>query len=79
MRAILLRRYALVYTTGTRDEGVKMNRIALVLLLAAGQTLTQTATAHRITHTYTLGGDGGWDSSAAAFCRAYGRVRQKVT
>ena len=39
-----------------------MNRIALVLLLAAAQTLpAQTPAAYRITHTYTLGGDGSWD------------------
>ena len=39
-----------------------MRRIALVLLLAAAPSLlAQTSSVYRITHTYTLGGDGGWD------------------
>ena len=38
-----------------------MRRIALLLLLATAQTLAQSSSVYRITHTYTLGGDGGWD------------------
>src|ERR1700730_10185877 len=39
-----------------------MRNIALVLTLAAvTPLLAQKPSAYRITHTYTLGGDGGWD------------------
>ncbi len=39
-----------------------MRNIALVLTLAtAAPLLAQSSSAYRITHTYTLGGDGGWD------------------
>src|ERR1700722_20343567 len=39
-----------------------MRNIALVLTLAAAASLlAQPSSTYRITHTYTLGGDGGWD------------------
>src|ERR1700704_1180643 len=39
-----------------------MRNIALVLTLATGAPLlAQSSSPYRITHTYTLGGDGGWD------------------
>src|SRR5437773_9228742 len=38
-----------------------MRTIALVLTLAAASLVAQTSPAYRVTHTYTLGGDGGWD------------------
>ena len=39
-----------------------MRTITLVLTLAAVTPLVgQTSSSYRITHTYTLGGDGGWD------------------
>jgi DNA-binding beta-propeller fold protein YncE len=39
-----------------------MRTIALVLTLAAAAPLlAQSSSAYRITHTYPLGGDGGWD------------------
>jgi len=39
-----------------------MRKLAIVLMLAAGTVLAaQTSTPYRITHTYTLGGDGSWD------------------
>src|SRR5450759_860283 len=39
-----------------------MRRIALVLTLATvTPLLAQSSSLYRITHTYTLGGDGGWD------------------
>jgi outer membrane protein assembly factor BamB len=39
-----------------------MRQIALVLTLAAvTPLLAQTSSQYRITHAYTLGGDGGWD------------------
>ncbi len=39
-----------------------MRNIALVLTLAtATSLLAQPSPAYRITHTYTLGGDGRWD------------------
>ena len=39
-----------------------MRKIALLLALAAAAPLlAQSASSYRITHTYTLGGDGGWD------------------
>jgi DNA-binding beta-propeller fold protein YncE len=34
---------------------------AAVLLIAATTLVAQTPSPYRITHTYTLGGDGGWD------------------
>jgi hypothetical protein len=44
------------------DKGAFMSRIALVLSLLAAQTLlAQSPSTYHITHTYTLGGDGGWD------------------
>jgi outer membrane protein assembly factor BamB len=39
-----------------------MRNIALFLVLANGTSLlAQSSSPYRITHTYTLGGDGGWD------------------
>jgi DNA-binding beta-propeller fold protein YncE len=39
-----------------------MRSIALVLTLAAAATiLAQSPSSYRVTHTYTLGGDGSWD------------------
>jgi hypothetical protein len=39
-----------------------MCKIALVLTLATvTPLLAQSSSSYRITHTYTLGGDGGWD------------------
>src|SRR6202163_2682939 len=39
-----------------------MRNIALVLTLAIGSSLqAQSSSSYRVTHTYTLGGDGGWD------------------
>src|ERR1700682_5973973 len=39
-----------------------MRNIALILTLAsATPLLAQSSSSYRITHTYTLGGDGGWD------------------
>jgi outer membrane protein assembly factor BamB len=39
-----------------------MRNIALFLVLASGTSLlAQSSSPYRITHTYTLGGDGGWD------------------
>jgi DNA-binding beta-propeller fold protein YncE len=39
-----------------------MRKLAIVLMLAAGTVLAaQASTPYRITHTYTLGGDGSWD------------------
>jgi hypothetical protein len=39
-----------------------MPKLSAVLLLASGASLlAQPATTYRITHTYTLGGDGSWD------------------
>src|SRR5437870_11349828 len=39
-----------------------MRNIALVLTLAAvTPLLAQSSSLYRITHMYTLGGDGGWD------------------
>src|SRR5664279_2982308 len=37
-----------------------MRNIAIILTIAA-TTLTAQSSSYRITHTYTLGGDGGWD------------------
>jgi DNA-binding beta-propeller fold protein YncE len=38
-----------------------MRTIALVLTLASVSLLAQSSSPYRVTHTYTLGGDGGWD------------------
>jgi hypothetical protein len=38
-----------------------MRTIALVLTLAVTPLVAQTSSAYRVTHTYTLGGDGTWD------------------
>ena len=39
-----------------------MRYIAFVVVLAAATLLfAQSSSSYRITHTYTLGGDGGWD------------------
>ena len=39
-----------------------MRHLALVLMVAvASPLLAQSSLSYRITHTYTLGGDGGWD------------------
>src|SRR5436190_22913855 len=39
-----------------------MRRLALVLsVFVAPALLAQTSATYRITHTYVLGGDGGWD------------------
>src|ERR1700730_6670016 len=38
-----------------------MRKIVLVLTLDAAPLLAQSPPSYRITHTYTLGGDGGWD------------------
>ena len=43
-------------------QGATVRLLLLILSLCAGQTLqAQSGTAYRITHTYLLGGDGGWD------------------
>src|SRR5947208_8661623 len=45
-----------------RATGGPMRNIALVLTLAAATPLlAQPSSPYRITHTYTLGGDGSWD------------------
>ena len=38
-----------------------MRNLVLVLTLAAAPLLAQSSSSYRITHSYTLGGDGGWD------------------
>ena len=38
-----------------------MRDIILVLALAAAAPLLAQSPSYRITHTYTLGGDGSWD------------------
>jgi hypothetical protein len=39
-----------------------MRHLALVLTLAASASLVaQPSSTYRVTHTYTLGGDGSWD------------------
>src|SRR5260370_19283505 len=39
-----------------------MRNIALILTLAIMTSLVaQSSSSHRVTHTYTLGGDGSWD------------------
>src|SRR5580704_2647227 len=44
------------------ETGGFMRNITLVLTLAmATPLLAQSSSTYRITHTYTLGGDGGWD------------------
>jgi DNA-binding beta-propeller fold protein YncE len=37
------------------------NRIAFLIPLTAALLLAQSKTSYHVTHTYTLGGDGGWD------------------
>src|SRR5579864_1417318 len=45
-----------------RQKGVTIRNLALVLTLAAMSSLpAQSPSSYRITHTYTLGGDGSWD------------------
>src|SRR5258705_1280252 len=41
--------------------GVFMRQIVLGILMCAVSPLWAQLPAYRITHTYTLGGDGGWD------------------
>src|SRR5579864_6422723 len=44
------------------EEGAIMRSIALVLAFAtAALVIAQTSSTYRVTHTYTLGGDGSWD------------------
>ena len=38
-----------------------MRNSALVLTLATTTLLAQSSSSYRVTHTYTLGGDGNWD------------------
>lgn len=38
-----------------------MRRTAIAAILLASASLLAQATTYRITHTYTLGGDGAWD------------------
>jgi DNA-binding beta-propeller fold protein YncE len=38
-----------------------MRNLILALIVTATPLLAQSSTAYRITHTYTLGGDGAWD------------------
>jgi DNA-binding beta-propeller fold protein YncE len=38
-----------------------MRNLVLVLTLAVAPLLAQSSSSYRITHTYTLGGDGSWD------------------
>lgn len=38
-----------------------MRSSAIALTLAVASLLAQSSSSYRITHTYTLGGDGGWD------------------
>src|ERR1035441_222998 len=38
-----------------------MRKSVLVLTLAITALLAQSPSAYRVTHSYTLGGDGGWD------------------
>src|SRR5579883_3124290 len=38
-----------------------MRHLAWILLLAAAPMLSQSPGPYRVTHTYTLGGDGSWD------------------
>src|SRR5579864_4292267 len=42
-------------------EHIYMRNIVLVLTLIAATSLLAQTSSYRITHTYTLGGDGGWD------------------
>src|ERR1700692_2719371 len=45
-----------------RQKGATMRNSALVLTLATMTSLlAQSSLSYRVTHTYTLGGDGGWD------------------
>src|SRR2546425_444745 len=38
-----------------------MRTIAIILTVATASLLAQSSSSYRVTHTYTLGGDGGWD------------------
>src|ERR1700676_514350 len=38
-----------------------MRSLALALTLATASLFGQAASSYRVTHTYTLGGDGSWD------------------
>jgi hypothetical protein len=38
-----------------------MRNIAIVLTLATVTPLVAQSSSYRVTHTYTLGGDGSWD------------------
>src|SRR3954466_5419346 len=42
-------------------KGAAMRNIPLVLTLAGITSLVAQSSQYRITHTYTLGGDGSWD------------------
>src|SRR5699024_4332944 len=42
-------------------EGVSMRRLMLAALLLGSAPLLAQQETYRITHTYTLGGDGAWD------------------
>src|SRR5450755_1112711 len=45
-----------------RQKGAIMRNISLVLTLATMTSLlAQSSSSYRVTHTYTLGGDGNWD------------------
>ena len=43
-----------------RQKGATMRNIALALT-TLGSLLAQSSSSYRVTHTYTLGGDGSWD------------------
>jgi outer membrane protein assembly factor BamB len=54
--------WANVFDTVTRWKGAPMRNIAFVLTLAGVTSLlAQPSSSYRVTHTYTLGGDGSWD------------------
>jgi len=38
-----------------------MRTVAIILTIATASGLAQSSSSYRITHTYALGGDGGWD------------------
>src|SRR5437016_9748706 len=38
-----------------------MRTTAIILTVATASALAQSSSSYRITHTYILGGDGGWD------------------
>src|SRR5690242_17984534 len=42
-------------------HGAVICAAALLLALVTATLAAQSSSAYRITHTYTLGGDGGWD------------------